>query len=82
MLSILPISPISPMENYMAQSHQDDIFDELATFAEGVFICMSLKAIKSRLNNEEVYLLDRSAGLLRLFPSTSAALVRSGSTSF
>jgi hypothetical protein len=59
----------SPKEITMPQSFQDDTFDELATFAEGVFICMSLKAMKSSLNDEEIYLLDRSAGLLRLFPS-------------
>jgi hypothetical protein len=52
----------------MKQSTQDDLFDELLTFAESVFICMTLKATKTRLSDEELYVLERSMGLLRLVP--------------
>jgi hypothetical protein len=45
----------------MRQSRQDDLWDQLATFAETTYIFLALVAQKRRLNTDEIYLLDRAA---------------------
>lgn len=45
----------------MSQSHQDDTYDALATFAETTYIFLVLVGKDRRLNRDEVYLLGRAA---------------------
>jgi hypothetical protein len=45
----------------LRQSHQDDIFDQLATFAETTYMYLVMVAIKRRLTDDETWLLDRAA---------------------
>jgi len=45
----------------MMQSAQDDIFDNLSTFAEMVYINLVLVGTKRGLNDNEAYILERAA---------------------
>jgi hypothetical protein len=45
----------------MKQSRCDDLFHDLATFAETTYVFLVLLACQRRLNTDEVYLLDRAA---------------------
>ena len=44
----------------MPQSHVDDYFDTLETFAEQTYIFLMLNAIQRRLMQDEVWILDRA----------------------
>jgi hypothetical protein len=43
------------------QSHQDDNYEALETFAETTYIFLTLKAIQQRISEDELYLLDPAA---------------------
>ncbi len=45
----------------MPQSRIDDLFDDLATFAETTYIYLMLLTIKRRLTEDETWLLERAA---------------------
>jgi hypothetical protein len=45
----------------LRQSQQDDLWDQLATFAETTYIFLVLVALQRRLTGDELYLLDRAA---------------------
>jgi len=49
----------------MNQSEQDDTYDLLHTFVECVFFNLMLAAAKRRLNDDEVYLLQRATELCK-----------------
>lgn len=58
----------------MPQSHNDDIFDELATFAQCVYLNLTLVACKRRLSEDECWLLQHSIDLAeRLMPRAGEA---------
>jgi hypothetical protein len=42
------------------QSHQDDTYNDLATFAETSYIFLTLLSLQRRLNYDELYLLERA----------------------
>jgi hypothetical protein len=44
----------------MTQSHQDDTYNDLATFAETSYIFLTLLSLQRRLNYDELYLLERA----------------------
>jgi hypothetical protein len=60
------------------QSHQDDIFDALETFAETCYIFLVLLARQKTLNPDELYLLDRAAKVAALLPKTACFVPRCG----
>jgi hypothetical protein len=45
----------------MPQTHQDDTYDYLATFAETTYVFLVLLSGQRRLNTDELYILDRAA---------------------
>lgn len=44
----------------MSQSAQDDIFEQLATFAETTYVYLMLVGQKRRMTEDELWLLDRA----------------------
>jgi len=48
------------------QSHQDDHFETLETFAETTYIFLSLLALQRRLSCDELYVLERAVKVMTL----------------
>jgi hypothetical protein len=63
------------MEIQMPMTAQDDIFDELATFAEQTYIFLVLLSRQRKLNPDEVYILDRAVAVAcKLHPRVGEAV--------
>lgn len=47
-------------DGFIKQSRQDDLFEEVETFAQCVYLCLTLTALKRQLSEEELHLLERA----------------------
>lgn len=63
----------------MGQSHINDTYDQLATFAETSYIFLMLVAQKRRLTEDEIYILDRAAKAAALLRPDSYSMQIHGS---